>query len=326
MVMNVDDAPVVVLSERIGPLTRWEQGIARSVPCTVVCRRLDDHDQIVANAGDARVVIVGSAEPFGERAFAALPRLAMVARRGAGYDNVDLVAAARHGVLVTWVPDASVEEVSDQALALLVSLYRRIHLAHRSVLRGRIGPARAALDATVPLGEATLGVVGAGRIGRRLVAKAGGLFGRVLVADPYVEDADVVPLPELLAAAHAISLHVPLTAGTRGLIGAPQLRQLRDGVVLVNTSRAGVIDEAALARVVRQGRIGGLGLDVTSDEAQWRRLIDDGFDNLVLTGHTAARGARSQERLRRTCAEQVTDYLSGRTPAHVLPHGQDSHE
>jgi D-3-phosphoglycerate dehydrogenase len=315
------EPPLVVLSERIGPLTTWERAIAERVSCRLVCRRLDDHRQIAVNAADAAVVIAGAVEPFDEPAFASLPGLRLLARRGVGVDNVDIAAASRHGVLVSHVPDASVEEVSDHALALLLSLYRRIHPAHRGVLRGRIDLARAAIDRTVPLSEATLGVVGAGRIGRRLVGKAGGVFGRVLVADPYVEavaGAELVPLRRLLAEAHAVSLHAPLTAQTRGLVGADLLAATRAGVVLVNTARAGLVDEAALADAVRQGRVGGVGLDVSEDERPWRSLVDDGFDNLLLTGHTGARGARAQERLRGTCAAQVTDYLSGRMPAHVL--------
>lgn len=322
------DPPVVVLSERIGPLTDWERGIAAQVPAEVVCRPLGDHRQILANATDARAVILGAVEPFDARVFAALPGLGLVARRGVGVDNVDLVAAAAHRVLVTHVPDASVEEVSDQALALLVGLHRRIYPAHCGVRQGRLDRARAAVDATVPLAEATLGVVGCGRIGRRLVAKAGTVFGRVLAADPYLDavpGAELVPLPRLLAEADAISLHAPLTDRTRGMVGAAALRAVRPGVVLVNTARAGLVDEPALVDAVRRGVVGGVGLDVTEDQPRWHELLAAGFDNLLLTGHTGARGSRAQQRLRRTCAEQVTDYLSGKTPAYVV-NDQDQEE
>lgn len=313
--------PVVVLSERIGPLTEWERGIAAQVPAEVVCRPLGDHREIRVNAADARAVILGAVEPFDAQVFAALPELGLVARRGVGVDNVDLAAAAAHGVLVTHVPDASVEEVSDQALALLVGLHRRVYQAHRGVRRDRLDQARAAVDATIPLAEATLGVVGCGRIGRRLVAKASTVFGRVLASDPYLDavpGAELVPLPQLLAAADAISLHAALTDRTRGLIDAAALRAVRSGVVIVNTARAGLIDEPALAAAVVRGTIGGVGLDVAGDQRRWYELRDAGFDNILLTGHTGARGARAQQRLRRTCADQVTDYLSGKTPAYVV--------
>jgi D-3-phosphoglycerate dehydrogenase len=322
-----DARPVVVLSDRIGPLTGWERAIPARVPAQVVCRPLGDHQQLLTNAADARVVIVGSAEPLDQRAFAGLPGLGLVARRGVGVDNVDLAAARRHGVLVTNVPDASVEEVSDHALALLLGLHRRIYAADRAGGLGRLGQVRAAIDATVPLSEVTLGVIGCGRIGRRLVAKAGGVFGKVLAADPALPrmaGAELVPLPDLLAQSGAVSLHAPLTARTRGLLDAAALRALPAGAVVVNTARAGLIDEPALLEAVRLGAVGGVGLDVTGDERRWRTLVQDGYDNILLTGHTGARGARSQEHLRRTCAQQVTDYLSGKVPAHVVSQDEQS--
>jgi D-3-phosphoglycerate dehydrogenase len=323
----VTQPPVVVLSERIGPLTEWERGIAEQVPCRVECRPLHDHGQIAANAADAEVVILGAVEPFDERAFASMPALRLVARRGIGLDNVDLAAAARHNIMVTCVPDASVAEVADHALAMLLGLHRRVPAAHRGMVRDRRDLARAAVDRAVPLAEATLGVVGGGRIGQRLVTAAGSVFGRVLVADPYLDEvagAELVPLSRLLADADAISLHAPLTPQTRGLLDTERLLLVRPGAVVVNTARPGLVDEAALADAVRRGQVGGVGLDVSSDGQRWRQLIGEGFDNILLTGHTGARGVRSQERLRRTCAGQVTDYLSGRMPAHVVDQREQS--
>jgi D-3-phosphoglycerate dehydrogenase len=317
----MDSRPVVVLSERIGPLTDVERAIARQVRSEVVCRPLADHDQILSNARDATVVMIGAVEPFDGQVFASLPALRLVVRRGTGVDNVDLAAARRHRVLVTRVPDASVQEVSDHALALLLSLHRSVHTAHQAVLGGQLGRARAAVDRSIPLAEATLGVIGCGRIGQLLVAKAGGVFGQVLGYDPYlsaVPGARLVPLLQLLAGSHAVSLHAPLTGRTRHLLDAAALATLPPGAVVVNTARGGLVDEAALAQAVRDGAVGGVGLDVYDHEQRWRQLIDEGFDNVVLTGHTGARGVRAQEALRRTCAQQVTDYLSGREPAHLV--------
>jgi D-3-phosphoglycerate dehydrogenase len=217
-----------------------------------------------------------------------------------------------------------VEEVSDQALALVVALLRPVVAAHQRVRRGRVDLARAAVDAAPPLADSTLGVVGAGRIGARLAAKAAGVVGTVLVADPLVSSvpgAEVVPLPELVRRSHAVSLHVPLTDGTRGLLDARLLSTAPRGVVVVNTSRAGVVDETALAAGVRSGAVGGVGLDVVAEEGLWDALLEEGFDNVLLTGHTGARGARAQERLRQTCADQVVDLLAGRVPAHELTGG-----
>jgi D-3-phosphoglycerate dehydrogenase len=319
--MVTTDRPLVLLSDRIGPLTRWESAIAERVPCQVECRPLTDRADIAENAAGATAVILGAVEPFDARTLWSLPDLRLVARRGVGVDNVDVAAAAQRGILVTRVTDATVEEVSDHALGLLLALLRGLPAAHQAALRGRVDLARAAVDRSRPVHTSTLAVLGAGRIGRRLVAKAVPLFGTVLVVDPYVAHIDgarVVPLDEALAAADAVSVHTPLTPETRGLLDAAALAVARPGLVLVNTARAGVVDEAALEDAVRAGRIAGIGLDVTADDARWHRLQTEGFGNLLLTAHTGGRGALAQENLRRRCADQVVDFLSGRRPQGVV--------
>jgi D-3-phosphoglycerate dehydrogenase len=313
--------PLVLLSERIGPLTDWETSIPEQVPSIVECRSLATREEIAANAADAQVVVLGTVEPFDAETLASLPNLRMIARRGVGFDNVDVATADALGITVTNVPDASIEEVSDSALALTIALLRGVVPAHQAVRRQRVDQARRAVDATVPLSECTLAIFGFGRIGRRLADKAGGVFGRLLVVDPYVDEAEgarVVQLAEALAISDAISIHVPLNDDTRNLIDKAALAGARPGLVVVNTSRAGVIDEPGLADAVRAGAVTGVGLDVTADEKLWLELIDEGFDNVLLTGHTGARGRRAQVRLRSTCAGQVVDFLSGRRPAHVL--------
>jgi D-3-phosphoglycerate dehydrogenase len=317
----VSQPPLVVLSARIGPLTPFETGIADRVPCRVELRPLGSRDEIVTNGAGARVIILGAVEPFDANVFPLLPGLRMIARRGVGVDNVDVAAAAAHGVTVTNVTDATVDEVSDHALALVVALLRGVPAAHDAALRDRVDLARAAVDRSRPLGRCVLAVLGGGRIGRRLVTKAIGLFGEVLVVDPFVaavNGARVVPLAEALVVADAVSVHTPLTPRTRGLLDAAALAAARPGLVVVNAARAEVVDEEALEKAIRAGTVAGVGLDVTVDDARWRRLIGDGFANVILTAHTGGRGALAQENLRRRCAEQVTDFLLGRKPDGVV--------
>ncbi|GAA1874967.1 hypothetical protein GCM10009687_48690 [Asanoa iriomotensis] len=319
-------SPLVVLSARIGPLTPFETGIADRVPCRVELRPLGSREEIVANAAGARVVILGAVEPFDAAVFPFLPDLRMVARRGVGVDNVDLAAAAAHGVTVTNVTDATVDEVSDHALAMLVALLRGVPAAHDAALRDRVDLARAAVDRSRPLGRTVLAVLGGGRIGRRLVAKAAGLFREVLVVDPFVTAVDgarVVPLADALAVADAVSVHTPLTPATRGLLDAAALAAARPGLVVVNAARAGVVDEDALEKAARAGVVAGVGLDVTTDEQRWHSVITDGFTNVILTAHTGGRGALAQENLRRRCAEQVTDFLLGHKPDGVVESAGD---
>jgi D-3-phosphoglycerate dehydrogenase len=315
------DSPLVVLSARIGPLTRWETGIADRVRCRVEMRPLGTREEIAANGTGARAIILGAVEPFDTRTLDALPDLGMIARRGVGVDNVDVAAAAVRGVMVTAVTDATVEEVSDHALAMLLALSRGVPGAHEAALRGRTDLARAAVDRSRPLGRSTLAVLGGGRIGRRLVAKAAGLFAEVLVVDPFVDAIDsgrIVSLAEALAAADAVSVHTPLTADTRGLLGARALAAARPGLVVINAARAEVVDEDALEKAVRAGRVAGVGLDVSVDEGRWRSVIADGFTNVLLTAHTGGRGSLAQENLRRRCADQVVEFLSGRVPEGVV--------
>jgi D-3-phosphoglycerate dehydrogenase len=314
--------PLVLLSERIGPLTQWETSIPQRVPCRVECRALGTRAEIAANAGDAVAIILGAVEPFDAATLASLPALRMIARRGVGVDNVDVEAAAAHGITVTAVPDATVEEVSDHALALLLGLLRGVPAAHQAILAGRLAGARSAVDGSRPVHESVLVVLGAGRIGRRLVAKAAGLFKEVLVVDPFVdavEGARVVALDEALRAADAISVHTPLTARTRGLLNAEAFAATRPGLTVVNAARAEIIDEAALEAALRVGQVTGIGLDVSADEERWRRVSAEGFANVVLTGHTGGRGSRAQATLRRSCADQVIAFLSGREPANIVP-------
>ncbi|ASW55592.1 NAD(P)-dependent oxidoreductase [Plantactinospora sp. KBS50] len=308
------DLPLVLLSDRIGPLTGWETGIAERVGCRVEMRPLTTREDIARHAPGARVIILGAVEPFDAATLDRLDGLELIVRRGVGVDNVDVTAAAARGITVSNVPDATVEEVSDHALVLLTVLLRGVPAAHVAALAGQLAQARAAVDRSRPLSDCVLAVLGAGRIGRRLVAKAAGLFGEVLVVDPFVESVEgarVVGLAEALAGADAVSVHAPLTPATRNLLDAAALAAARPGLVVVNAARAEIVDEPALEHAVRAGRVAGVGLDVTAGVDRWRRVIAAGHPNVLLTAHTGGRGSVAQQSLRRRCAEQVVAFLRG---------------
>lgn len=312
---------LVVLSDRLAPATEWEAAIERRTGATVEVRSLSNQDALVQNADDAAVLIVGSVEPLDDEALGQLPGVGMIARRGAGLDNIDVAAAARRGVLVTNVPDASVEEVSDHALALATALCRRIALADRHTATGERAAALAAVDASRPMAELTFGVLGFGRIGRRAADKGQSLFGLVLAHDPFVSSSDdaveLVDRHELFTRSDVLSVHVPLTAETAGLVGQDELARLPEGAIVVNTARAEVLDEPALEQALVAGAVGGVGLDVSDQLSRWQSLREQGA-NVLLSGHTGARGQASQRNLRRTCADQVVAFLSGQRPAHVV--------
>lgn len=311
---------MIVLSERLSPVTDLESAMAEEADADLVVRPLDSHENLRRNTADAEVIIVGAIEPLDADGIACLGATRLIARRGVGLDNIDVETATRDGRLVTHVPDASVEEVSDQAIALAVTLCRRMVPADRLMLRDDRAGARAAVDASRRLNELTLGIVGFGRIGRRTADKGRSLFAEVVAHDPAAPDDGAVTrleLDKLLTLADVLSLHLPLSPATRGLIGDDELRRLPAGAVVVNTSRAGVIDELALERALVDGCLGGIGLDVSTDATRWAIHQDSGA-NVVLTGHTGARGAGSQHDLRSTCAAQVVAFLAGERPLHLL--------
>jgi D-3-phosphoglycerate dehydrogenase len=320
--------PVVVVSQRLGGIGAEERRIEaagaelRSAP-------LWTHEEIAEHGGGVDIILAGAVEPFDATALSSLPELRLLVRRGVGVDNVDVEAATRLGILVANVPDASVEEVSDHALSLLLALERRIVPLDAAVHGGTwqrdpsgIARVRAPIRR---LSELTLGIAGFGRIGRALARKARPIYGRLLIADPLVDDATaaaegatLVTVDELLAGADHLSLHAPLLPSTHHLIDAAALERIRPGAILVNTSRGGLVDEAALIAALRDGRLAAAGLDVTEREPL---PADDpllGAERLVLTAHSAASSITAGAELARRSVDAIVDVLDGRLPASVV--------
>ncbi len=274
-------------------------------------------------AGDADGVLT-QGYPLTAEGIGALARCRVIARYGVGVDSVDVAAATARGIAVCNVPDYCVDEVSDHALALLLASARRVAAQDRCVREGRWA-ARAAGPVRRLRGR-TLGVVGFGRIGQALAAKAAAVGLRVVARDPLVADeavraAGAEPagtLEALLAEAHFVSVHVPLGAGTRALIGEPELRRMRPDAVLINTARGGVVDEAALARALREGWIAGAALDVRQTEPAAPGHPFAGLPNVILTPHMAWYSEESEIEVRRKAAEGVAAVLSGRRPPYLV--------
>lgn len=242
---------------------------------------------------------------------AAGPGLKIVANYAVGLDNVDLDAARERGVVVTNTPDVLTRATAEHALALLLALVRRVAEGDRMIRRG--DPWR--LEPTFLLGRGlagrTLGIVGAGRIGRELAGLAEGLGMRVVLAGRGDRLDDVL-------AADAVSLHCPLTEETRHLIQEETLARMKSDAVLVNTSRGAVVDEDALVRALRAGAIAGAALDVFEDEpAVHPGLLE--LENVVLTPHLGSATHEAREAMGMLCVEALRAVLlEGRTPAHAV--------
>jgi glyoxylate reductase len=240
-----------------------------------------------------------------------------VANFGVGYDNIDLDAARARGVRVTNTPGVLTNATAELAVALMLAAARRIVEADAEVRRGEWE--RAAADQ--PIGRelvgATVGLVGFGRIGRRVAELLRGFEARLLATSrssgapaPGVER---VELLDLLGASDFVSVHVPLAAETRHLIDANALAAMKRGAILVNTSRGGVVDTTALIQALRSGHLGAAGLDVYENEphvpAELREL-----HNTVLLPHVGSATAATRDAMARLCAENVIAVVDGRDP------------
>lgn len=262
----------------------------------------------VADAGPGTVALLVSPEaPVTAADIARAPDLTIIATASVGTDHIDTAAAAARGIAVATVPDYCVEEVSDHALAMIVALRRGLIAGDRSVQAG--GWDWTAVGVLGRLREMRLGIVGMGRIGGRLAAKATALGMDVRHHDPCVPGG--IELEELLAWADAVSLHVPLTDETRGLIDRDTIERMRDGAIFVNVGRGKVVDEPALIDALRSGKLAGAALDVTAkeplppDSPLWE------LENVILSPHTAALSWHENERIVELFAENLRRYLRG---------------
>jgi D-3-phosphoglycerate dehydrogenase len=273
-------------------------------------------DEAVDAARDADAVLLGASFALDAEALGRLRRCRAVVRYGVGVDNVDVDEAARLGMIVCNVPDYSIEEVANHALALLLLFARRLDVWPGAVRTGKWGSALPAVKLR-RLSRCTLGVVGAGRIGQAVITRTVPIFGRVVAADPVVEadavralGADKVPLDTLMAESEFITLHVPSAAATRRLIGARELALVREGAVLVNCSRGDVIDERALEAAIAAGKIAGAGLDVFETEPPPANGLA-ALPQVWPTPHVAWLSDQSIVDLRRRAAQEAGRILRG---------------
>jgi D-3-phosphoglycerate dehydrogenase / 2-oxoglutarate reductase len=250
--------------------------------------------EVVRTPQEDVVGVLTIGQPVGAELFAQLPALRVVATATVGYDHIDIEAAEERGVAVVSVPDYCTQEVADHALALLLGLVRGIVALDRDVRRGGWDAKAAGPLRTVA--ELRIGIVGLGRIGGAVATRLLALGAEVWVHDvlPAARNGvRFVELEELLAECGAVTLHVPLTRETRGLIGRAQIASMKRDAVLVNTSRGAVVDVMAVLEALRAGRLGGAALDVLPQEPP---MVAPLAPNLVLTPHAAYYSEAAEKR------------------------------
>jgi (S)-sulfolactate dehydrogenase len=280
----------------------------------------DRPQDLVRQLGDAQALVVRNRTQVTGELLAAAPRLRVVGRLGVGLDNIDVPACEARGVSVIPATGANALAVAEYVIASAMVLLRGAYLSTCSVAGGHWP--RPLLSEGRETGGKTLGLVGFGGIGRLTARLAQALGMRVIAHDPVLgRDAPVwsetgvacVDLDSLLAGADVVSLHVPLTEATRGLMDAARIEAMKPRAVLINTARGGIVDEAALAQALRDGRLGGAALDVFEHEPLPANSVLAGVPNLILTPHIGGVTRESNERVSAMIAEQVAERLLGAT-------------
>jgi D-3-phosphoglycerate dehydrogenase / 2-oxoglutarate reductase len=282
------------------------------LPRDEICAILPGYDALVVRSQvkvDAEMIAVGR-------------RLSVIGRAGVGVDNVDIDAATRAGIVVVNAPTGNTIAAAEHTIALLYALARRIPAADASVRRGEWK--RSAFTG-VELRGRTIGIIGMGKIGQAIAARTRAMEMRVLAADPYlsVEQAalhgtELVELDELLERSDVVTVHVPMTRTTRGMIGAPQLARMKPGAFVLNVARGGIVDEAATADALRSGHLGGAAFDVYTTEPPPADSPLREAPNTVLTPHLGASTEEAQVAVAEEVADQILDVLDGRSARYAV--------
>jgi D-3-phosphoglycerate dehydrogenase / 2-oxoglutarate reductase len=279
-------------------------------------------EELLAALPEYDALLVRSQVQVDAEAILAGRRLAVIGRAGVGVDNIDIPAATAAGITVVNAPTGNTIAAAEHTLALLMALARRIPAADASVRRGEWK--RSAFTGRELRGR-TIGIIGLGKIGMAVASRARGLEMEILGHDPFVtEEAAglhgirLATVAEILRTADAVTVHVPLTRSTRGLIGADELATMKPDAFLINVARGGVVDEEALAAALAEGRLGGAAVDVFGTEPPNPELALRSAPNTILTPHLGASTEEAQTRVAVEAAEQVLDVLAGRPARYAV--------
>jgi D-3-phosphoglycerate dehydrogenase len=275
---------------------------------------VDTDSDLAETIGGYDGIVIRSATKLTGELIERAHRLKVIGRAGVGLDNVDVEAATRRGIVVANAPDSTVVSAAEQTIGLLVALARNIPQAHAALKQGRWERSR---WGGIELAGKTLAVLGFGRIGQQVARRALGLGMRVVAYDPFVGDdrfresgvERAARMEDALAVADVVTLHLPLTDETRGIIGRDAFAAMKDGGRLINSARGALVDEDGLVEALRSGKLAGAALDVFSEEPYAGPLLE--LDDVVVTPHLAASTEEAQDRAGVIVAEQVVAALEG---------------
>lgn len=309
--MSMTPMPTVLISDKLSPTAvdifkghgvevRYEPDLGK------------DKDALLAAIGDVDGLAIRSATKVTEKLLAAAPKLKVIGRAGIGVDNIDVPAASRAGVIVMNTPFGNSITTAEHAVAMMFAVSRQIAAADASTQAGKWEKNR---FMGRELTGKTLGVIGCGNIGSIVASRALGLRLRVIAFDPFLTadramelGVEKVELDELFARADIITLHTPLTERTRNVVSREAIASMKDGAMLINCARGGLVDEVALREALDSGKIAGAGVDVFAEEPAKQNVLF-GAPNLICTPHLGAATTEAQENVALQVAEQMSDYL-----------------
>lgn len=302
---------------------RYEEKVLSELPdLEFVKGKARTEEEVIELAKDADGIINQYA-PISAKVVEQLEKCKVISRTGVGVNTIDIPTATEKGIYVCNVPDYCMDEVSDHALALLMSWARKVVLLNAHV-KNKVWDFKKG----VPIhrfNTQTVGVLGFGRIPRSLVKKLLAIGFNVMVYDPYVPDEEIIKaqakpasMEEIFQQADFVSVHTPLTKETKGIINKDLFNQAKTSLVIINTSRGPVINEADLIEALRSGQIAGAALDVVEEEPIQpdNPLLE--MDNVILTPHAAWYSEESEEEMRTKCARNVLQALKGETPTYLV--------
>tara|TARA_B100000686_G_scaffold181300_1_gene188289 strand:+ start:41747 stop:42718 length:972 start_codon:yes stop_codon:yes gene_type:complete len=313
---------VAVVGARFGALT-IENDILSPIGCKINEGIGKTESELIKLCDGADAIIVGSICDLTEKVIKSLKKCRIISRAGVGTDNIDKITAKKMGIIVTYVPDYCVDEVSDHAMSFILYYARKLQIAKDEVLSGNWGISN--IRPIYPLKESILGILGIGRIGAALAKKASA-FGMNLIAfDPFTDDsvfkklkAQKVTLQQLLKKADYLSLHAPYTKKTKEIIQKKTLSLMKKDAVIINVARGELINETDLYNSLKKRNIRAASLDVLTEEPpkKTNKLLT--LDNCIITPHSAWYSTNAQNELRQKAAEEVRRVLLRRKPKNQI--------
>ena len=272
-------------------------------------------EELISVIGDYEALVVRSQTKVTAQVIAAGKKLQVIGRAGVGVDNVDVEEATRRGIVVVNAPTGNTISAAEHTIALILALARHIPQAN-AMLKSGVWKRSAFMGTEVR--NKTLGIIGLGNVGSAVARRAQGLEMKLIAHDPFISadharnlQVELVTLKQLLKEADFITLHTPLTSQTKKLIGAKELALVKPTVRIINCARGGLIDEEALAKAVKEGRVAGAAIDVFSTEPTTESILFDS-NNIIVTPHLGASTAEAQVMAARDVAEQIIEVFEGR--------------